>query len=310
MAGVLAISLSPALDVSAQTGHIQAVHKVRTTGQMLHPGGGGVNVARVVHNLGGSVELIYACGGPTGAILEEQIGQCGFRTHKFRSDADVRISFAVFETDTGLEYRFVPEAVEMKPQVFRSILKKISRTGADYVVASGSLPKDLPVSAFCEIADAAMKAGARFVLDTSGLPLARALESHKVWAAKPSIGELEQIAKRELDEFDAIDFAKELVASRAATYLAVSLGRNGAILAGRNTLIRLPGLRVKERSATGAGDSFVGGLIYALSQGEPIKRAFAWAAAAGTAAVMTAGTELCDVSDVQHLLRQLDESSA
>ncbi len=50
---VLAITANPALDVSAVTQHIRPTSKLRCDQVERHPGGGGINVARVLHRFGG-----------------------------------------------------------------------------------------------------------------------------------------------------------------------------------------------------------------------------------------------------------------
>ena len=55
------------------------------------------------------------------------------------------------------------------------------------------------------------------------------------------------------------------------------------------------------RSAVGAGDSFLGAMTLALARGERPENAFRHGMAAGTAAVMTPGTELCNAADVARL---------
>ncbi len=65
---------------------------------------------------------------------------------------------------------------------------------------------------------------------------------------------------------------------------------------------RLPAHAAKVRSAVGAGDSFLGAMVWSLATGETMDRAFSLGLAAGTAAVLTPGTELCRRQDVEAIL--------
>ncbi len=87
--------------------------------------------------------------------------------------------------------------------------------------------------------------------------------------------------------------AARLVTEGKAEHVAVSLGADGAILAGPKGVIAMPAIHVRVRSAVGAGDSFVGAMVWSLSEGQPIEDAFRFGLAAGAAAAMTPGTQLC-----------------
>ncbi|MBC7313706.1 MAG: 1-phosphofructokinase family hexose kinase, partial [Rhizobium sp.] len=92
--------------------------------------------------------------------------------------------------------------------------------------------------------------------------------------------------------------AQAVVRSGAADYIAVTLGGDGAILVGAETIQRVPAIEVPVQSAVGAGDSFVAAMTWSLAEGHEIGEAFRFGLAAGAAAVMTSGTELCRRADV------------
>lgn len=71
MAKTLCIALNPTIDISCDAERVQSMHKIRTANQRHDPGGGGVNVARVIAELGGAPELAYLSGGATGVLLGE-----------------------------------------------------------------------------------------------------------------------------------------------------------------------------------------------------------------------------------------------
>jgi len=55
----------------------------------------------------------------------------------------------------------------------------------------------------------------------------------------------------------------------------------------------------------GAGDSMVGGIVVGLARGWKIPDAVRFGVAAGAAAVMTPGTELCGREDTERLYEQI-----
>ncbi|WP_422376333.1 1-phosphofructokinase family hexose kinase [Roseibium sp.] len=301
MSGILCIALNPTIDVSCDAERVKSMHKTRTSNQRQDPGGGGVNVARVVAELGGKPEIAYFSGGETGVLLDEFLKRTQIDLHAFPMQHPVRLAFAVHEESSGVEYRFVPEGPEVSAEELAPLLSYVAQTDADYVVASGSLPRGAPDSTYADMMDALEGKGVRFVVDTSGMALKAALDRGGVFLVKPSIGELETLSGRSLDEQGAREFASDLVERGAAENVAVTLGTKGALLVSAKRILRVPALHVAAKSAVGAGDSFVGAMIWALSAGREIDEAFRLGVAAGAAAALTSGTELCRRADVLSL---------
>lgn len=308
MAKVLTLTLNPTVDVSGDAEVIRPVRKVRTSNGRFDPGGGGINVARVIAKLGRPAEAVYLAGGEVGEMLGRLLAEQGVATRSIPIEGQTRLGFIVHETSTGLEYRFVPEGPAVPEAKLEAVLAVVADDASDYVIGSGSLPVGAPEDFYARAADAAARRGARFVLDTSGAALKATLERTKVFLAKPSLGELEQFAGRRLGPDEACDVAAEIVARGSADFIAVTLGADGAILAGRDGVTRLPTIPVRVRSAVGAGDSFLAGMVWALMEGKDAEEAFRFGIAAGAAAAMTPGTELCRIEDIGTLLPRLGPS--
>ncbi len=301
MAKILAVALNPTIDISCDADRVQPTLKVRTHNQRHHPGGGGVNVARVIAELGGQVELAYLSGGASGILLDNLLADSQVKLSRFGIKGAVRVAFMVYEEKSGLEYRFVPEGPAVSAEELAPLFDQIEAHGDDMVVASGSLPVGAPADTYARMAKAVMKAGGRFILDTSGEALKATLEQARVFLVKPSLGELERFAGYSLDDDGAHEVALDLVRSGAAEHVALTFGRKGALLVNADGVTRLPAMHVDARSAVGAGDSFIGALTWSLVRGDTIGEAFRWGVAAGAAAVMTPGTELCRLKDVEGL---------
>lgn len=301
MTKVLCIALNPTIDVSCDAKRVQSMHKTRTTNQRQDPGGGGVNVARVISELGGDPELTYLSGGATGILLDAFLAETGIALHSFPISNPVRMAFAVHEETSGIEYRFVPEGPEVASSELQPIIDLLGETDADYVVASGSLPRGVPEDTYAKMIDPVVQRGGRFVIDTSGPSLKAALDHGNVFLFKPSLGELQKLAGRPLDEDGVRNFAKELVDKGAAENVTVTLGTKGALLVNKDTVLRVPARHVAAKSAVGAGDSFVGALVWSLTEGHPMEEAFRLGVAAGAATALTSGTELCRRTDVLSL---------
>ncbi|MTH94762.1 1-phosphofructokinase family hexose kinase [Roseibium sp. RKSG952] len=298
MARILSIALNPTIDVSCDADRVQPMHKTRTTNVRHHPGGGGINVARVLSELGQEPGLLYLSGGSTGKLLQGFLEEMPLELHRFAIAEDIRLAYTVHEEQSGFEYRFVPEGPEVGEAELAPVFAFLEGCSADYIVASGSLPRGVPADTYARVAGLAQKTGARFVFDASGPALHPVLETRSVFLFKPSIGELEAYARRPLDEEGARQVAEDLVSSGAARYVALTFGTKGAMLAGPDGILRIPSIHVSAKSAVGAGDSFVAAMTFAMSRGVAAEEAFRFANCVGAAGAMTYGTDLCRVSDV------------
>ncbi len=306
MPRIATLTLNPAVDSACEADQVFPTHKVRTFGQRNDPGGGGINVARVLARLGHEVEAIYLAGGATGELLNDLLIEHGLSRHHIAIAEPTRMSLAVFERSSGKEFRFVPEGPLIADREWQSALEASVAAKCDWLVASGSLPRGVPSNFYARLAHVLTPRGTRLVLDTSGDALSEALAAGGLFVAKPSRGEFEALTGGSFaSPAELADAATAFVRAGKVKYLAVTLGHEGAVLAHPGGTVIHPGHAVPSRSATGAGDSFLAGMVHALMLGADAKLALDWGIAAGTAAVLSPGTGLCDPADVAHLLTDL-----
>lgn len=308
---LLTLTLNPALDLDADADEVIPTHKIRMHHEHADPGGGGVNVARVLHELGGDTLAVLAAGGASGRVLEKMLDDAGVKWKSIQIAGRTRVSLNVRDCKHDLEYRFVPEGPSLTEREWQAVLAVLETIDGDWLIASGSLPHGVPENAYAVIAAIAAKRGQRFVLDTSGPALQAALDQGGIDLVKPSLGELEHLLGHELKEPAAQDHeAMQLVSRGAARLVAVSLGRDGALLATAHGVIRAPGLNVPMKSSVGAGDAFLAALTLALARGSGPPDALAWATAAGATAIVCAGTARLRRQDVEARYRVLRASAS
>jgi 6-phosphofructokinase 2 len=287
---IVTLTLNPCLDLAAEAEHVWPTHKVRTDHEHTDPGGGGVNVSRVVHVLGGDTLAVMLTGGAPGRVLNELIDDGGVAHRSIPVAGRTRISLNVLDRSSGLEYRFVPEGPTVSAVEWETVLGVLSEIDADWLIASGSLPNGLPVDAYAQVAQLAARRGHRFVLDTHGKPLRAALH-HGITLLKPSLGELEGLLGRKLPDPRMQEAeAMALVREGAADMVAVSLGEDGALLATRDGVLRMASPPIRVQTAVGAGDSFLGAMVLAMAQKRSAEEALRWGMAAGAAAIVCGGT--------------------
>ncbi len=295
---IATLTLNPALDVTTCTEKVRPTHKLRCTAPHFDPGGGGINVARAIHNLGGEVTAIFPSGGPAGAMIEQLLGEEGVPIRAVPIAGAVRESFTVDEGHPGDQYRFVLPGPELSADEIAALLAAISELDdVDYLVASGSLPPGCDPAIFCRLA----KLGPKLVIDTSGPALATC-EGAGVHLLKPSLRELEDLLDRKLeDEAEEEAAARELLDRGFAEIVVLSLGERGALLATEGKVARYAAIPVEPQSTVGAGDSMVGAVVLALSEGKSIEEALRYGIAAGAAKLKLPATDLASSEEVDRL---------
>lgn len=302
MPELVTVTVNPTIDVSFEVDEVLPTHKIRGRDERHDPGGGGINVARVFSQLGGSVRCFYMAGGTTGATLDNLVDRHGLDRVRIPIEGETRIAMAVLEKVSGKQFRLVADGPEVSEANWRALLQAVVDTQFEYIVASGSLTKGVPDDFFARLAEIARQRGKRMVLDSSGRGLAGGLAGGGIFLAKPSRSELSHYLATPIEtEAEIAEAASALVAAGACENIAVSLGSDGAMLVNESGVLRLPAVMVEAVSAVGSGDSFVAGMVHHLMRGHPIEDAFRFGLASGAAAVMTPGTDLARPEDIQRL---------
>lgn len=302
---ILTLTLNPAVDLASTADAVVPTHKIRTREEHIDPGGGGINVSRVIHALGGKTLALVLAGGATGHLIAEMLRAAGVPVQVLPLAGRTRVSLTVYDQSSGQEYRFVPEGPEVRPDELRAALDAIGAAKGTWLVASGSLPRGVPDDTYATVARIAAAHGMRFVLDTSGPALAKAMHAG-LDLIKPSLRELEHLVGRGLPDAASQDAeALRLVTSGAARMVVVSLGAGGALLATADGATRFAALQGPVRSAVGAGDAFLASMVLALARGTSPHDALAWGIAAGAAAIEGVGTARVTQASVEACYRRL-----
>ncbi len=312
MTNILTLTLNPTIDVSTSVARLEPIHKLRCGPVRRDPGGGGINVARVIRRLGSDVVAVYPTGGLIGALLRKLTDQEGVQSRTVVIAEETREDFTVVEEASGQQYRFVLPGPHLEEAEWRSCLQTISSfvDPLSFIVASGSLPPGVPPDSFGMLANLAKERGAKLIVDGTKPVLQAALEKG-VHLIKPNLRELRDLMGVALaSKAEWIDACRRLIASGGVEFVALTIGEGGALLVGREEAWMAEGLSVKVVSAVGAGDSFLGAYVWALSCGHPPHEALRHGIAGGAAALLTPATDLCHKEDIERLLPQVKVAPA
>lgn len=302
-ASVITLTMNPALDLSTTVDTIVPYQKLRCGPVRRDPGGGGINVSRVVTRLGGRSIAVFPAGGPTGQALEQLVNAEGVAIRVVRIAGDTREDFTVFENETGNQFRFVTPGPVIAEEDWRAIIGAFESLleGNGFAVVSGSLPPGAPDDFFAIAARAAKAKGAKLAVDCSGTGL-RAAVHEGLFLIKPNQREFaELMGLAAPDSKTLIAAAREFIAAGNIASVALTLAEEGAVLVTREGALRARAPQVKAVSTVGAGDSFLGALIWSLADGQDWRDALRLGVAAGSAALLSAGTDLAHPQAIREL---------
>lgn len=302
MTSIVTVTLNPAIDESAAVDRVVAEDKLRCDAPTFEPGGGGLNVSRVLERLGAPSRALWTSAGEPGKHLSELLDGAELTHEPIPVSGRTRTNFVVYERAHGVQYRFATPGPELSANDAELVLLTLRslKPAPAFVVLSGSLPPGAPDDLYAQIS-AGLPAATKVILDTSGPALGHGLAAG-VFMVKPNLRELGAWTGNPVQDDVQIRAAAEVLLDAGhAEYVVVSLGAGGAIAVGPHSAFEVRSPTVPIRSKVGAGDSMVGGLVHGLHLGEPFEEVIRRGVAAGAAAVMTPGSQLCRATDIQRL---------
>jgi 6-phosphofructokinase 2 len=307
MADVVTLTMNPSIDLSVSVERVLPFHKLRSSDERRDAGGGGINVARVLKRFGVDVVAVYPSGGALGLLLRQLVDREGIAEVTIPIGGETREDVTVVERTTGNQYRFVLPGPELSEHEWRACLAKVDALDrrASFVVCSGSLPRGVPDDFSGRVVAAAKQPNRKIIIDSSG-PSLRAALQRGVYLVKPNLNELRSLFGGPLEkEADWIKPCRSLIDKHQAEIVVLTLGDQGALLVTGDDVLRAYALPIKPVSVVGAGDSFLGAMIWSLTAGHTIETAFRHGVAAGSAALLLPGTELCLREDVERLVGEV-----
>jgi len=302
---IYTVTLNPALDRTIIVEKLVLDDTTRILSETLYAGGKGIDVSRVIRELGGQSVALGLVGGYDGLHLEGLLINAGVMTDFTKISAETRTNIILKEKDTKNQFMISAAGPQVSPteigELYHNVLQSQSM---DYLVLSGSLPKGVTPNVYGQLILAGTKRGAFVVLDTDGRALKESI-NYRPTLIKPNRYELSRLVEKDLFSEKDILIACGDVHKLGIEYVLVSRGKEGIILSTEDYKIKAFAPPVQVDSTVGAGDSVVAGFVKAHSQGKELEDCVQLACAAGTATAKTPGTELCHLAEVEEVLQHI-----
>lgn len=293
---ILTVTLNPCIDHVVFVPEILLGDANRVSRVERDAGGKGVNLSRVVDELGGATTATGFLGGAPGAFVKQVLDEQGV-THRFVNVSEpTRMNISV---ETELRHQPPTQFNERGPNItaeeWTALVETCREVGAKaaWAVLAGSLPPGVPVEAYQILCDTLKGAGCRVALDADGEALKYGLKA-KPDFIKPNQPESARLLGRPVDSLEQASEAAQGLTAQIAEggFVVVSRGADGAVMASPEGVFQGISPEIQVKSTIGSGDSMIAGILWALETGKSYADALRWGLASGAATASTDGTEI------------------
>lgn len=319
---IITVTLNPCVDFTFFANGLHIADTNRIVRVEKDAGGKGINVSRIVAELGGTTLATGFLGGSTGAFVRHVLDAQGAPYDFVEMPAETRINFSI-EPGDGPPTTFNDRGPEISESLWSEFCSRLqshlklelhgipgSPFGAPvanfegWLEIGGSIPPGLPASAYADLVRIGRQAGAKVCLDADGEPMKLGL-AERPHLIKPNAKEASRAVGFPVESPEDALRAARILNQQAETVI-VSLGADGAVLCNSEAQLLAVSPRVEAVSTIGSGDSLIAGYLWALEAGKPVAEALAWGCAAGAATACTNGAEIGRRATIEELFPRVE----
>ncbi|MBS4208473.1 1-phosphofructokinase [Bacillus sp. FJAT-50079] len=300
---IYTLTLNPSIDYVVEVEPFQIGQLNRIQKETKFPGGKGINVSRVLHELRVESTALGFIGGFTGRYIEDYLNSENIKSDFIRVKGDTRINVKL-KTDQETEINGQGPQIENENiEQLKTKIKSLKK--GDQLILSGSIPAALPTTIYKELVKICVELDASFVVDAEG-NLLRNVLAYRPFLIKPNHHELADLFQTTIDTpEEAIKYGKQLL-EMGAQNVIVSMAEKGAIFINKEKVLHATVPSGDVKSSVGAGDSLVAGFLAQFSKTGNVEEAFQYGVASGSATAFSFG--LCTKEKIEALLPQVKVS--
>lgn len=301
---ILSVCPNPSRDCTLELDSLNVGRLNRIRNKVETYSGKALNVAIGVSRLGADSFASGFMFEDGGSLFEDRLERENVKYDFVMNKGSVRVNYKIIDNKSMLtEINDKGDEVSLdKQKELLSLIGKLSEN-ASIAVVSGSLPKGVDPSFYYE-AVSSVKSGVKVVVDAEKDNLKAALK-HELYLIKPNLNELEEIAGESLNSKSEILSAAGILLDKGVKNIIVSLGAEGAIFTDGSNSYFCKSASVAVNSTVGAGDSMVASACVQIEKGADSKEILRCAVAAGTASIITPGTNLFYKDKYEEIYKRL-----
>jgi 1-phosphofructokinase len=303
---IVTVTLNPSLDRTLSVPEFipGTIHRARLVRVDL--GGKGINVSRALQALDLPSRIVGFSGGRTGNALQAGLLAEAFAVSFVEVGDEIRQNITLLD-ESNMQYTKINEqGPSIGPEHVAALEELVGNTvqPGDLWAFCGSLPPGVPTNLYARLITCVQEKRALAFLDTSGAPLRDGMRASP-FALKVNTEEAGDLLGWHLEGDQAVlEAARELQAN-GTRLVMLTRGAQGLVVAKESGTVIATPPPIAARSAVGAGDATLAGLLWAVSDQSDLVTTACRAVACGTAAAMHEGTGMGDRLLIQDLLARI-----
>ena len=301
---IYTVTFNPSLDYIVDVEHFAAGQINRTSGELLFPGGKGINVSIVLKNLGLPNAALGFAAGFTGREIRRMLAE------KDIDDRFIEVEEGYSRINVKLRSDEETEINGQGPMIAREHIQQLytqldSLKDGDVLVLAGSIPSVMPETMYEDIMKYLSGRGVRIIVDATKDLLMNVLPYHP-FMVKPNNHELGEIfGVRLRTKEEVVPYAKKLQEKGARNVLISMAGEGALLIAEDGRVYESDPPEGVLRNSVGAGDSMVAGFTAGWILSGSYERAFYLGLCTGSASAFS--DELATKEGMNELLAQLGQ---
>lgn len=304
---IVTVTMNPSVDMSYPLAHLQLDTVNRVEHVSKTAGGKGLNVSRVLRQLGKELIATGVIGGHLGEYIQEMLVGDAVEHSFTKISQESRNSIAIMH-DNGLQTELLEKGPTVSSSEEQEFIKHYTKLLEDcrVVTISGSMAAGLSVDLYSQLVAIAQKNGIPVLLDTSGATLKQAvLAEVKPFLIKPNETEIAELLGVENAEVG--DLVKQLQDPLfdEIEWIVVSMGADGAIAKHNEAIYQVSIPKINVVNPVGSGDSTLAGLAAAINDSLTDEDVLRLGMTTGMLNTMEAKTGCIDPSKVSEYMAQV-----
>ncbi|MCS0354766.1 1-phosphofructokinase [Vibrio diabolicus] len=305
---VVTITLNPALDLTGSVNELNVGSVSLVQQSNLHAAGKGVNVAKVLSDLGADVTVTGFLGKDNPELFHQLFNDIGVKNEFVEVQGATRINVKLVEASGNVSDINFPGVQVTADEIarFEETLFRLAETH-DYFVLAGSLPGGVTAEQCAAWIKALHQQGKKVLFDSSKAALKSGIEAHP-WLIKPNDEELGDFVGEHLETPEQCQAAAQTLSDKGIENIVVSMGDDGVMWLNQGEWLRAQPPRMNVVSTVGAGDTLVAGLCWGHMQLMPKNDLLRFATALSALAVSQVGVGLTSQEELENIKQQTEVS--
>lgn len=302
---IITLTLNPAIDVHCHAESFQLYRESVADVTERDAGGKGINISRALCEVGVPNIAYVVLGSDNGADFEMQLKGYGINYKALKIDGRIRENITL-HTDNNPETRLSFRGFTASDMLIDDLEEKISEEITDdtYLTFTGSVPQGISHDRILNFLEKLSEKGVKLIIDSKSITKEDLIRI-KPFLIKPNEEEVSSYIGYEVQSLDDCVEGAKLLNNSGIENAMITLGEKGAMMAASGEIFFASPAEIKVISTIGAGDSSIGGFLYAIYNGKDASECLKTAVAFGSAACMTRGTKPPSKENIEKIIKQI-----